>query len=384
MEKLGVHRDASELISVRNFLDSWDVTAVPGIERNSEGDEDDMLGTLSLEMERSIETIRELSVVCGESTLQCPEYRIKQSDLLDDIPPGIDLMTVRAQKEELQKRKQNPTYRSFIRRVMRMKTCDYSMDFSSDAVSGNKDCPKEFLVQHPDVILTVHVHKPNNTQQGFNMKYGLEQSLLVLGSAKLTDLRDKIACVNDLALAGDLSEDPDVVPANYAKDLYKSGFFYMEGCFYNDFRDSAALDYSQVIRDWATDGDRGIGPMTTASMADVSFLDLNIRLGQPYIYFHQGDCEHLIVFSDLRILSHQDSQDVRDYPLVTHKCMKNQTKCLVCQMHASRWMTYNSEHSPENPSFFCEQCFRSLHYDELGNKLGNFQAFRFFDSSAVI
>lgn len=37
-------------------------------------------------------------------------------------------------------------------------------------MSGNKDCPKEFLVQHPDVILTVHVHKPNNTQQGFNMK----------------------------------------------------------------------------------------------------------------------------------------------------------------------------------------------------------------------
>lgn len=58
--------------------------------------------------------------------------------------------------------------------------------------------------------------------------------------------------------------------------------------------------FVRVIRDWATDGNRGIGPMTTASMADVSFLDLNIRLGQPYVYFHQGDCEHLIVFSDLR------------------------------------------------------------------------------------
>lgn len=38
-----------------------------------------------------------------------------------------NLNDFRAQKEELQKRKQNPTYRSFIRRVMRMKTCDYSM-----------------------------------------------------------------------------------------------------------------------------------------------------------------------------------------------------------------------------------------------------------------
>lgn len=47
-------------------------------------------------------------------------------------------------------------------------------------------------------------------------------------------------------------------------------------------------------------------------------------------------------------------------------------------------MAYDSEHSPENPSFFCEQCFRALHYDEHGNKIGNFQAFRYFDKSAVI
>ena len=38
-----------------------------------------------------------------------------------------NLNDFRAQKEDLQKRKQIPTYRSYIRRVMRMKTCDYSM-----------------------------------------------------------------------------------------------------------------------------------------------------------------------------------------------------------------------------------------------------------------
>ncbi|XP_062579566.1 snRNA-activating protein complex subunit 3-like [Saccostrea cucullata] len=168
------------------------------------------------------------------------------------------------------------------------------------------------------------------------------------------------------------------------QDLYKSGFFYIEGCFYNDFRDSGAIDYSQVIRDWAKDPAREIGAMQTASMEDTSFLDLTLRLGQPYVYMHQGDCEHLIVFSDIRILSPQDTQDIREYPLVTHKRLKNQTKCRVCQMHASRWMAYNSEHAPEDPSFFCEQCFRSLHYDQHGNKIGNFQAFRFFDSNSVI
>ena len=49
-----------------------------------------------------------------------------------------------------------------------------------------------------------------------------------------------------------------------------------------------------------------------------------------------------------------------------------------------RWVTQNSEHTPENPCFFCDQCFRALHYDENGDKLGSFEAYRFFDCSAVI
>lgn len=31
----------------------------------------------------------------------------------------------------------------------------------------------------------------------------------------------------------------------YLQDIYKSGFFYIEGCFYNDFRDGGSQDYSQ-------------------------------------------------------------------------------------------------------------------------------------------
>ncbi|XP_062575704.1 snRNA-activating protein complex subunit 3-like isoform X2 [Saccostrea cucullata] len=384
MEKLGVHRDATQPISVREFLESWDVTAVPGIVKTSTDDEDAMLKTLSSEMNIPIETLMELNTVCGESTLKNNDDP-KQSELLENIPPDVNLMTLRAHQDELQHRQQSFNYRTLVKRAMRIQKCDFLMNFSPADVNTNKEnCPEEYRVQHPDVLITVHVHQPNNTSQGFNMKLSLDQTILVLGCEKLTDLRDKITCVNDLALAGDLSENPDFTPEHYAKDLYKSGFFYIEGCFYNDFRDSGAIDYSQVIRDWAKDPAREIGAMQTASMEDTSFLDLTLRLGQPYVYMHQGDCEHLIVFSDIRILSPQDTQDIREYPLVTHKRLKNQTKCRVCQMHASRWMAYNSEHAPEDPSFFCEQCFRSLHYDQHGNKIGNFQAFRFFDSNSVI
>lgn len=65
------------------------------------------------------------------------------------------------------------------------------------------------------------------------------------------------------------------------------------------------LFYSiRVIRDWAKDPQRrkcpGLGLFTSKRMEDVVFEDLKIRLGYPYLYCHQGNCEHLIIFTDLR------------------------------------------------------------------------------------
>ena len=45
-----------------------------------------------------------------------------------------------------------------------------------------------------------------------------------------------------------------------------------------------------------------MGPFQATSMQGVRFQDLTIRLGQPYLYVHQGNCEHLLVFSDLRFV----------------------------------------------------------------------------------
>lgn len=53
-------------------------------------------------------------------------------------------------------------------------------------------------------------------------------------------------------------------------------------------------------------------------------------------------------------------------------------------MHTARWMVYNSEYAPENPCFMCDQCFKALHYDKDDCKIGDFQAYRYFDSHAVI
>ena len=87
---------------------------------------------------------------------------------------------------------------------------------------------------------------------------------------RLSELRDHIKCAADLMIAGDVSNDPPwkekmtkvqrhllmgPLPASrakfapravrkpYAKEQYKSGFFYIEGCFYNDMRWPECIDY---------------------------------------------------------------------------------------------------------------------------------------------
>jgi len=60
------------------------------------------------------------------------------------------------------------------------------------------------------------------------------------------------------------------------------------------------------IIEWAKKSSRGVGQYQSRKMEHTSFIDLNARLGQPYCYTHQGDCEHIVIFTDLRFISNFD------------------------------------------------------------------------------
>lgn len=64
-------------------------------------------------------------------------------------------------------------------------------------------------------------------------------------------------------------------------------------------RCSTNIDYSAVIIDWAQRRPR-LGPFKVATMEDCRIDSLCLRFGFPWLYKHQGGCEHLIVFSDAR------------------------------------------------------------------------------------
>ncbi|XP_001507870.1 snRNA-activating protein complex subunit 3 [Ornithorhynchus anatinus] len=307
----------------------------------------------------------ELRKLCSLDMLKCEEEEYPEV-----IPEDTSLMTLRIRKKALDHREET----IIVDRVCRQETFAYEME--SHAM-GKKPKDPANLVKEGELILSLNVFYPIIFHK--HKEHKPYQTVLVLGSQKLTELRDSISCVSDLQIGGEFSSTPDQAPDNISKDLYKSAFFYLEGTFYSDKRFPECRDLSRSIVEWSESLDRGYGKFQTAKMEDFTFNDLCIKLGFPYLYCHQGDCEHILIITDIRLVHRDDCLDRNLYPLLIKKHWLWTRKCFVCKMYTARWVTNNDSLAPEDPSFFCDACFRMLHYSGEGNKLGEFLAYPYVD-----
>lgn len=245
---------------------------------------------------------------------------------------------------------------------------------------NNEDLPAP---DDPVVLLTISVTISNKVPPtGRMVKH--DRELIVHADQSLSALKDKLVCPLDLVyLCGECSEAPETADDTLAQDLYKSSFFFIENTFYNDTRDSAARDISEPVRQWLAQGRSHFftGDMKCAKMEETIFNDLKVKLGFPYLYVHQGDCEHMITFTDIRYMHDDDCKDMEQYPLLSNRSIFYKVSCIGCKVLTAKWMTQEDFLSPSDPSFFCDVCYFKLHYDSKGNKLGSFKAYRHVDPS---
>ncbi|XP_073508413.1 snRNA-activating protein complex subunit 3 isoform X2 [Phyllobates terribilis] len=262
-----------------------------------------------------------------------------------------------------------------VDRAFRQETFQYEME--SRGLGARPEDPSD-LVHEGELVITMNLVYPVIFQK--HKMYKPYETFMVLGSQRLTELRDAINCVSDLQIGGEFSNNPDLAPDNICKELFKSAFFYFEGIFYNDMRYPECRDISRTTIEWSESRDRGYGKFQSAKMEDFTFNDLNIKIGFPYMYCHQGDCEHIVTFTDIRLIHHEDCLDRRLYPLNVRKHWFWTRKCNVCKVYVAKWVTNQDSLAPDDPCFFCDVCFKMLHYDMEGNKLGDFVAYAYVDT----
>lgn len=218
-------------------------------------------------------------------------------------------------------------------------------------------------VDPSEVVLKVALFHPER-----NLK---TQEFHVLGSQPLTDLRDCMYCLNDHIINGKQT---------------RSGYFFIENVFYNDMRHPNNIDYSKQVIEWQaenerfTESDLGDGQMfETRKMEETRFCDLSIRLHGKYLYCHQGDCKHFIIFTDMRLIHDLDNQNYFAYPIRVFQSRIRRKKCLICDIYSAKWVTYGDKHTADEPSFYCDACYRQFHYDEKGELLYNdYEVYRYY------
>ncbi|XP_070999562.1 snRNA-activating protein complex subunit 3 [Oncorhynchus clarkii lewisi] len=320
------------------------------------------------EMGIAPETLDELKAICSVDTLRGQA----EDEPLDTnvVPPDPTLQT-------LIQRKKKQDYKGTLRIDKISRVDHYQDELESLAVGKRPEDPAD-LVPEGEIILSINVLYPAIFERFRYVRPHM--TLQMLGSHSLVDLRDAICCISDLQVFGEFSNTPDMAPDFISKDHFKSAFFYFEGVFYNDMRHPECQDMSETTIEWAKT--RDFPTFHKAKMEDTRFYDLKVKVGYPYLFCHQGDCEHVVIITDIRLAHKDDCLDRKLYPLLTHKHRVMTRKCAVCHVYIGRWLTTNDPFAPNDPCLFCERCFRMLHYDEKGNKLGQFLAYPYVDPGA--
>eukprot|EP01130_Rhizamoeba_saxonica_P016505 TRINITY_DN7645_c0_g1_i1.p1 TRINITY_DN7645_c0_g1~~TRINITY_DN7645_c0_g1_i1.p1 ORF type:complete len:365 (-),score=81.50 TRINITY_DN7645_c0_g1_i1:103-1197(-) len=212
-----------------------------------------------------------------------------------------------------------------------------------------------------DILLTVAFYHSTKEQK--------TQAYQVLGSQLLSDLVDRFYCLEDHILDG-----PN----------HKAGFFFIEGVFYSDRR-NGNIDYADQILDWLNSPGRDahLGNIVPKKlkMEESRFIDLALSINKRYVYRHQGDCEHIMVFEEVRRIkpNNGDVMVRSEYPLHVFQCKTRRKKCRICNIYPAKCVVYGDVLSPDNPTFYCDYCYRPFHYTLDGRLIrSDYQVFPYY------
>ncbi|XP_052871331.1 snRNA-activating protein complex subunit 3-like [Anopheles cruzii] len=119
-----------------------------------------------------------------------------------------------------------------------------------------------------------------------------------------------------------------------------------------------------------------IGELRSERMENTRFGDLQFRIGYPQLYQHQGNCEHLFVISDCRLLAVSDVLSRARYPLLISYAFPRHIPCNICGLCEVRFVVRSSNRQIFDPAYVCQSCLELYHYKD-GQKIENFELHRY-------
>lgn len=155
----------------------------------------------------------------------------------------------------------------------------------------------------------------------------------------------------------------------------KHALFYINNTIYIDsLPDGKTEAHAENMKAWAQHNNH---PIRGIFSMDTKLLDLEVRIGEPYIYQHLGRCEHLFIFNEISFAQPSDSLGQSNYPRVISVKREKLKNCIFCNKDiATVVMISDDNRTPVTVNHMCESCFLSYNYDHMGEKVANFKAYR--------
>ena len=172
---------------------------------------------------------------------------------------------------------------------------------------------------------------------------------------------------------------------DWTTKIRTSSALYLGDTIYIDKRSPDHIDYSEEIIKFLDSNEgcisRGLEPISrTGDITKTRFLDLELHLGLPYVFIHQGGCEHLVIVEQMRLFHPGDEPRACNYPRQVFRGGPRRLSCGICNEKLARWITFNDEEAPCSPAFFCFECFYMLHYNTERDKLHEFNSYVYLEN----
>jgi len=270
-----------------------------------------------------------------------------------------------------------------------------------DAEGGGRGVAASGAVSAGECIITAIVVAPSSERRVLE--------LALLPSNTLLDLRRAIECPQD-DQAFSLPASSSSSSSNVGNESMRDSYFFVEGTFFVDVVNGGGAEEAAAslggLPAWLSkrakqtaeaaakkkktkgmtkkNEDHPVALMMgvdlspigrgydcpVEAMADARLGELQLRLGVRYLMCHGlGRCQHWVYFSDAHMFHPNVDAPLRQsYPYQLYKVRTYRRKCDICTAVIATQITYNDRlvlpKFTGGPSFFCDQCYHMLHYDE--------------------
>lgn len=153
-------------------------------------------------------------------------------------------------------------------------------------------------------VLNLQIFFPIESRDRY--RHQLMNELICLSTTSLAEIRDAIECVSDEQILGEFSQNPQLIETEgkRAGDVNTAAAFIIDSTIYDDVRRTDQRLSQTILENTDIQFQQG-KPVEQMRLIDLK----SIQLGKPYIYLHQNNCEHVIVFSELKLIEPDQCHD---------------------------------------------------------------------------